>query len=77
LAVTAAVAAAARYLLLPQPAAARGASSKKVDPQLLAAFQEALSAKSYEVNSITHVDCAFGLPYFAMQFCRRGPAAKQ
>jgi hypothetical protein len=52
LALTAAVAAAAQWLVLPQPAAARGASSQKVDPQLLAAFQEALSANSYEVNSI-------------------------
>jgi hypothetical protein len=52
LALTATVAAAAQWLVLPQPAAARGASSQKVDPQLLAAFQEALSANSYEVNSI-------------------------
>lgn len=51
LSLAAAVAAASQWLALPQPAAARSASSQKVDPQLLAAFQEALSAKSYEVGT--------------------------
>jgi hypothetical protein len=59
LALTAAAAAAAQWLVLPQPAAARGASSQKVDPQLLAAFQEALSDNSYEVNSIAGLTDAY------------------
>eukprot|EP00882_Tetradesmus_deserticola_P024375 GHRQ01026638.1.p1 GENE.GHRQ01026638.1~~GHRQ01026638.1.p1 ORF type:complete len:159 (+),score=13.01 GHRQ01026638.1:651-1127(+) len=49
---SAAIAAAAHWLALPQPAASRGASGQKVGPQLLAAFQEALSAQSHEVNSM-------------------------
>jgi hypothetical protein len=59
LTLAAAVAAAVQCLTLHQPAAAlaRNTSSQKVDPQLLAAFQDALSAKTYEVTVTSSTLC--------------------
>lgn len=73
----AAVAAASQWLALPQPAAARSASSQKVDPQLLAAFQEALSAKSYEDMEAAWSKAISLAPDNAAAWSNRGTARLQ